>query len=156
MLTELDRNIIKKLQDDLPLVSEPYKLLAEELGITESDLLNNTQQLYDRKVLRRFGATLNHRKVGFQSNAMVVWEIPEERIAAASRVMVSRPQISHCYQRSTLPEWRYNLYTMIHGQSRAECEKVIEEVADSIDIYDYCILYSTVELKKTSMKYFSD
>ena len=106
--------------------------------------------------MRRLGATLNHRKIGFHSNAMVVWKVPEEKIKESSSLMASLPQVSHCYQRVTLSDWSYNIYTMIHGQTEAECEKIAETIANAVDIRDYCILYSTAELKKSSMKYFSD
>ena len=156
MLSATEINIIRRLQEDLPLVSEPYKKLAEDLGITESELLTKIKELKNKKILRRFGAILNHRKVGFHSNAMAVWKIPEEKIIEATEIMISYQQVSHCYQRVTLLNWQYNIFTMIHGKSDLECENVVEKIANAINIKDYCLLYSTAELKKCSMKYFSD
>lgn len=156
MLSATEINIIRRLQEDLPLVSEPYKKLAEDLGITESELLTKIKEFKNKKILRRFGATLNHRKVGFHSNAMAVWIVSAERIAEVSKIMVSFPQVSHCYERTTQPGWPYNMFTMIHGQSKQECEKVISQISDLTNINNYNILYSTEELKKTSMKYFCE
>ncbi|HVI41268.1 MAG TPA: hypothetical protein VM577_11445 [Anaerovoracaceae bacterium] len=156
MLSTIDINIIKKLQEDLPLVPEPYKMIAEDLGITESDLLNKIREFKDSKIIRRFGATLNHLKIGFHANAMVVWNVPVDRIEEVSRIMISFPQVSHCYERATPSGWPYNVFTMIHGQSKLECDKVVSEISDLIHVDKYNILYSTDELKKSSMKYFSE
>lgn len=156
MLSATEINIIRRLQEDLPLVSEPYKKLAEDLGITESELLTKIIEFKNKNILRRFGATLNHRKVGFHSNAMAVWIVPTDRLAEVSIIMISFPQVSHCYERTTQPSWPYNMFTMIHGQSKQECEKVIGQISDLTNINSYNILYSTEELKKTSMKYFCE
>lgn len=156
MLTETEINIIKSLQEDLPLVSEPYKKLAEELGLTEDELLMKINELKGRNIIRRFGATLNHRKIGFHSNAMAVWIVPKEMIEEVSRTMISFPQVSHCYERTTQPGWPYNIFTMVHGQNKQDCETVISQISDLTNISSYNILYSTEELKKTSMKYFCE
>ena len=38
-ISALDKKIIRLLQGEFPLVAEPYKMLAEKIGITEEDLL---------------------------------------------------------------------------------------------------------------------
>lgn len=154
MFSDLDIRIIRKIQEDLPLVPEPYKVIAKELGITESELINKIQEFCNRGIIRRLGATLNHRNIGFKANAMVVWKVPDEKIKDVSKIMILFAQITHCYQRPTFPGWPYNIFTMVHGETKVECEKVIKEISNAISINEYNILYSTDELKKVSMKYF--
>lgn len=154
MLNELDRKIIRILQEDIPLQKEPFKAIAKELEINEDELLERLHRLQEQKILRRIGAILHHRRAGFSHNAMVVWVVPEERCQDIGKLMASFPQISHCYKRATFSDWPYNLYTMIHGQSKLECELVVCNIAKMTGVNEYEILYSTKELKKTSMKYF--
>ncbi len=154
MIDSIDEAIALRLQDDLPLVKEPYLHMAKELGITEEEVICRIENLKKRKVLRRIGAVLHHQKAGIKANAMVVWEVPEDQIQEAARLMASYDEISHCYQRQTLPKWPYNLYTMIHAKSREACEALIKEIAERTSIYRYEVLFSTKELKKISMKYF--
>ena len=154
MFSSLDINIIRKIQEDLPLVPEPYREIAENLGITESELISKIQEFCNKGIIRRFGATLNHRNIGFKANAMVVWQVPDDRIKEVSEIMVLFSQVSHCYQRPTFPNWPYNIFTMVHGETKEECERIIKEIANDVNINDYNTLYSTHELKKTSMKYF--
>lgn len=148
------RQIILKLQDDLPLVPEPYKAIATDIGITEKELLEYIKELKDNKTLRRIGAVLNHRSVGFLANAMVVWLVPTERIKEVTDIMISFPQVSHCYEREVLNNWRFNIYTMIHSVSFDLCDDIIKKISQMTHINNYEVLYSTKELKKSSMKYF--
>lgn len=154
MFSSLDISIIRKMQEDLPLVPQPYKLIADELGIKENKLLEKIKEFCDKGIIRRFGATLNHRNIGFKANAMVVWIVPEERIKEVSKSMILFEQVSHCYQRPTFLNWPYNIFTMVHGETKEECEKVVKDIINLVNINDYNILYSTKELKKSSMKYF--
>lgn len=154
MLSCLDKSIIRRVQEDLPLVPEPYKEIARQLDITEDELMNKIKEFCCSGIIRRFGTVVNHRNIGFISNAMVVWIVPEDLIEDVSKIMISFSQVSHCYQRPTFPEWPYNVFTMIHGQSNQECERIAKEIAEAINIKDYNLLYSTKELKKVSMKYF--
>lgn len=154
MFSYLDKAIIRKLQEDLPLVPRPYEEIACELGITEEELLDKIKELKDKGVIRRFGASLNHRNVGIKGNGMVVWIVPEKELKRVSRIMVSFSEVTHCYERPTYPNWPYNVFTMIHGEDRKTCEKIVERISKVSGIKTYSILYSTEELKKSSMKYF--
>lgn len=156
MLSPLDIRIIGKLQEDIPIVPEPYKQIAKELGISQNELLGKIDEFCSNGIIRRFGAILNHRNAGFKANAMVVWRVPEDRIKEISKVMVMFLQVSHCYRRPVFPNWPYNIFNMIHGETKNQCEKIVKEISIISNISDYNILYSTCELKKTSMKYFNN
>lgn len=156
MFSTVEKKIIRKLQEDLPLVPQPYKTIADELGITEEILLKKINEFKERGLIRRMGAALCHRETGYKANAMVVWIVPTERIEEIGMTMASFSEVTHCYQRPTFPDWPYNMFTMIHGKTREECKKVVEKIASNINIDKYKLLYSTVELKKSSMKYFME
>lgn len=154
MLSALDKSIIRKLQEDIPLTPRPYKSIAEEIGITEEELLNKIEDFQSNGILRRIGGILYHREAGFKANAMVVWMVPEDNVQKVGETMASFKEVTHCYERPTSSKWSYNIFTMVHGQNKKQCEDIIKKISDSIKIYDYKILYSTEELKKSSMKYF--
>ena len=155
MLTDIEKRVIASIQGDIPIVARPYETLAAEIGISEETFLKSLQALTERGVIRRFGATLRHQKSGFQANAMTAWQVEEERIEAVGTIMAAFPQVSHCYRRDPKPTWPYNLYTMIHGTSEADCIATAAEMAAKAQVAVYELLFSKQELKKTSMKYFS-
>ncbi|SHF65357.1 transcriptional regulator, AsnC family [Desulfofundulus australicus DSM 11792] len=157
MLSQKDIEIIRALQEGLPLVSRPFQVLAQKVGLSEEELLNKVREFVKQGIIRRFGAAVRHQDLGYISNAMVVWEVPEEKIEEIGRLMASFDEISHCYQRpSRPPEWPYNLFTVIHGQTRDECEKIAARLSRASGITSYRLLFSLAEFKKSSMKYFME
>ncbi|NLT05330.1 MAG: Lrp/AsnC family transcriptional regulator [Solirubrobacterales bacterium] len=154
--TELDVAVIRALQGDMPVVSEPYAPAAAELGVSQAELLEALESLRERKALRRVAAILFHRRAGFSANGMGVWAIPEERIMELAPRMASYRGISHCYQRPTYADWPYSVFTMAHGRSKEECDAILESIAADTGIEDRRTLYSSTEFKKIRLLYFTD
>ncbi|TET54644.1 MAG: Lrp/AsnC family transcriptional regulator [Desulfobacteraceae bacterium] len=154
MIEELEKKIIHYLQGDLPVTPKPFALLADKIGIREEDLLEKTQMLKEQGILRRFGATLRHQLAGFHTNAMVAWRVPENKVEKSGNLMAGFREVSHCYQRRIHGEWKYNLFTMIHGKNNKDCEHIAKKIADMVEVNEYVVLLSLKEYKKTSPKYF--
>ena len=148
--------LIRILQGSLSNSLTPFADLAEELGWTEKDVLTSICHFIEVGVIRRFGAVLRHQKAGFVANAMGVWQVQPELADAIGRRMALFREVSHCYQRPTLPDWPYNLFTMIHGRSVEDCKNVMNRIALETGVKDHDMLFSTTELKKSSMAYFNE
>lgn len=156
-LTELERNVVRVLQGDLPLSERPFEIAAAELDVKEERLLEVARDLNRRGIMRRFGAVLKHRRAGFTANGMGCWVVPNQRIAQAGEAAAAFPAVSHCYQRPAYPpRWPYNLFTMVHGKTREEVESIVERICHEIDPIDYTVLYSKKEYKKERVRYFTD
>lgn len=153
-ITELDKKIVRAMQDELPLVAEPFKLIAEEIGSTEEEVLARLHLMQECGALRKMGAVLKHREVGFAANALCVWQVPDERMDEVAKIMCSHMAVTHCYDRNVTEDWKYNFYTMIHGSSREECEQIAQQLADEAGVKERQMLYTGKEWKKTSMKYY--
>jgi len=155
MLDELDKKIIAALQDDFPLVAEPYRELGKRIGISEETLLNRLKEFRERGELRRMGAVLRHREIGYVANALCAWKVADERVEEVAFLMSEYPAVTHCYERVTYPDWPYNLYIMLHGRSRDECREMAGRLAETTGLTEYLMLFSTHEWKKASMRYFA-
>lgn len=156
MLTNLEKQVIALLQTDIPVTQRPFLKMAENIGITESEFLNILSSLNDRGIMRRFGATLKHQNSGFTANAMVAWNVNEQQIEKVGTIMAQFEEITHCYRRNPTPDWKYNLYTMIHGVSEVECRFIVQKISNTVGEKDFVMLFSRQEMKKTSMRYFED
>jgi len=152
--TETEEKILALAGSDLPDTEQPFKTIADKVGVDEQTVIDLLADLKKRKIIRRFGATLRHQKAGYGHNAMVAWRVPAERGDEVGEIFTARPEISHCYIRRTYPEWTYNFYTMIHGERPGHANEVVAELEKQIGIDDNCVLRSLKELKKTSMVYF--
>jgi DNA-binding Lrp family transcriptional regulator len=70
-------------------------------------------------VIRRFGIVVRHRELGYAANAMVVWDVPDAQVSSVGKLLASQSAVTLCYRRPRrLPDWRYNLFSMVHGQDR--------------------------------------
>jgi len=154
MLSDLEIKIVRELQEGLPLTERPYLAIAERVGLSEAELMNTVKDMIERGLIRRFGAALKHQDLGFTANAMAVWDVPEEQAPQVGRLMAGYPQVSHCYQRPRRPDWPYTIFTVLHGQTNADCEETAARLAAATGVASYKLLFSTKELKKSSMKYF--
>ena len=153
-LSERDKEFIRELQKDLAVIPEPFKELADNLGITTSELFAKAKEYEGIGIMRRFAAILRHRDAGFVANGMVVWHVPEDKIDEVGFKLAAFPQVSHCYRRPDYPDWRFNLFSMVHARSLDAAEKMAVEMSDTIGIQDYQILFSSREFKKERVKYF--
>jgi DNA-binding Lrp family transcriptional regulator len=111
----------------LPLVAAPYERVAADLGTTQAEVISLLERMLADGRIRRIGAIVRHRRVGYEANAMVVWDVPDERVGALGRELARDPAVTLCYRRarSLAPEWPYNLYCMVHGRRRS---RVLYEV----------------------------
>ena len=154
-LRPMDVAVIRELQEDVPLIPEPYAPMAGRVGIEEAEFFAVAADLKARGYMRRMAAVLHHREAGFRANAMGVWVVPAERAEEVGRIMGSFKGVSHCYLRPTYPDWPYNIFSMVHGHDATDCQAVIDAIARATGIAEYALLYSTREYKKTRLKYFA-
>ena len=156
MLSKNEKKAISILQKDIPITDRPYLKIAKKLDISEQELLRILSSFEQNGLMRRFGATIRHQKSGYTSNAMIAWQVSEDRIHEVGRVMAESSYISHCYRRNPTNDWPYNLYTMVHAGNENECYRIAQSLSDNSNIDNYSILFSRKEFKKTSMIYFSE
>ena len=154
-LTPLHLDIIRETQYNLPVESEPFAAIVEALGITHEKLFDVLNELKDAGVMRRFAAILNHRKAGFNANAMVVWDVDEKEGEDIGKRAAEFSAVSHCYLRPKYANWPYNLFTMVHGKTTEETNAIIASIAEEIAHKDKRPLYSTREFKKVRIQYFT-
>lgn len=155
MLDVTDRRLIAATQGGLPLVREPYRALAGQLGLEEADVLARLQSLLERGAIRRIGAIPNHYALGFTANGMSVWDIANDAVAEVGARVGALDFVTHCYERPRhLPLWPYNLFAMVHGRTRDEVQAKVAELAALIGPASrgHDVLFSTRILKKTGLR----
>ena len=154
-LSTSEINVIRSLQEDLPLIPEPFLELSHSIGLDAEGFIEIAKMLKDRGIMRRYTAVVNHYKVGVGANAMSCWIVPSSKVEHVGTTMAGFPYVSHLYERRTNPDWPYNIYAMIHASSRDECNEFASRMADASGARDYELLHSTKEYKKEGTKYFA-
>lgn len=155
VLDAVDRRLVLATQSGLPLDARPFARLAETLELSEDEVIARMRALQERGVIRRIAAVPNHYALGVRANGMSVWDVDDDRIAELGPQVGALPFVSHCYRRPrVLPNWRYNLFAMIHGRSRDEVLAHVETVRALLgaDAHAMDVLFSTAILKKTGLR----
>lgn len=152
---EIDRCLVMATQNGLPLVSRPYQLLGEQLGISVEEVMLRMKRMLASGVIRRIGAVPNHYAIGYTANGMSVWDVPDDRVDELGARIGELDFVTHCYHRPRqLPAWPYNLFAMAHGSSREEVLGKVAHIATLLgaDCRAYDVLFSTQILKKTGLR----
>lgn len=151
--TESERMLVRALDQQIPVTERPFVLVARELGTSEDAILATLQTWQREGVLRRIAAVLYHRETGFKANAMCVWPVEGDVLAAGRRV-AGRSEVTHCYQRSRLEAFPFDLYAMIHTSSWPQTKALFEEISGVCGLSNGELFGSFREFKKSSMQYF--
>ncbi len=146
----LDPRRLAALETDLPLCPEPFSELASNGGLETAEALSTLREWTAAGRIRRYGALVNHLRLGFVANAMTVWQVPRDRVEQVGTALASSPQVSHCYERPPFDEFPFNLYAMVHERSRGRCMEVIEGLSQLCPDSPRAVLFSTREFKKSS------
>ena len=107
-MDSIDRQIIDTLQGGFPLCSAPYAQVAQQLGLTEDDLLQRLQRLLDTKVLTRFGPMFQVERMG-GAFVLAAIEVPEDRFEEVANLVNAFAEVAHNYRR----EHRLNMWFVL-------------------------------------------
>lgn len=155
-LSAAERALAAALEDGLPLIEEPYAEVARRAGVPEREALATLSRWLEEGIANRLGVIVRHRPLGFRANAMVVWDVPDAEVGAVGARIARWPEVSLCYRRERrLPEWRYNLYCMIHGRERLQVLGSIAAMDARLDLvkYPYEVLFSRRCFKQNGARY---
>ena len=133
----IHRQLIDEIQSGLPLVERPYAEIAQKVGIDEQEVMRRIEIMLTTGAIRRMGVVVRHHELGYRANAMLVWDIADQRVNEVAKQLSRVDCITLCYQRPRhLPHWPYNLFTMIHGKERQSVKQRIEEIVQQYGLSD--------------------
>ena len=150
-----DRPLLHALSQGLSLEPRPFLALGTHLGRDEGQVVARLATLQAAGIITRLGVILRHRALGWTANAMVVWDLPEDGIEAAGRALAAHPGVTLAYRRRPVPGvWDWQLYCMIHGQSRPETLAVLEaaRALPALEGARHKILFSTRCFKQSGAR----
>jgi siroheme decarboxylase len=124
-LYQFEKKLLNRLQADLPLVPEPFAIIAEELGVSEADVLNTLRSLKEMKVITRFGPLFDIVK-NKGALSLCALKVSEERIDEVSSLVNSYTQVAHNYLREN--EW--NMWFVLATKSQQELNDTFKTIVE--------------------------
>ena len=122
-LDAVDRRIINALQGGFPLADEPFRVVAQELGLDQALLIARIEHMIEKKTLTRFGPMFQVERMGgaFVLAALAVPEADFERVAQQVNAL---PEVAHNYRRAH----RLNMWFVLATETPAEIDAAIDRI----------------------------
>ncbi len=119
----LDARILKALQNDFPLAERPYDILAQNLHVQRSELMERIRRMTAAGIIRRIGLSLDSRRLGC-SAALCAVSTPPDLADRASKSINVFPEVTHCYLR----DHAFNIWFTIIARDNAEIDAILDRI----------------------------
>jgi DNA-binding Lrp family transcriptional regulator len=120
-----DRDLLNEIQAQFPVEPHPYKVIGDRIGMDEDEVLHRIVKLKDEGIIRRIGASINSRQIGFVSTLLAA-KVPQDKFDSFVTVVNACPGVTHNYQR----RHSYNVWFTLIAESPEEKESIIQELAE--------------------------
>ena len=141
-LDSIDSAILNRIQSDFPITSRPWLTVADELDLTEKEVLDRVTRLKADGIIRRIGGNLVPGKLGFVSTLCAA-SVPADKIDHFAEIVNRYPGVTHNYQRDNT----YNVWFTFIAPSRDEIEKNLKQIAEDSGVDDILNLPATKVFK---------
>lgn len=122
MLTTLHKQLLNDYQHDFPLSARPYQDIADQLGVTEDEVLSAFAELNDNNFISRIGPVIPPNHIGV--SALVAMSVPEQHLQAVADKISAHPEVNHNYER----EHRLNLWFVVIASDAEHLLAVIDSI----------------------------
>ena len=130
-IDDTDRAILNRIQSDFPITPRPYRTIAQELGLSEDEVLKRILSLKESGIIRRIGGNFTPDKLGFVSTLCAA-KVPEDKIHMFAEVVNRYPGVTHNYRR----ENTFNIWFTFIAPSMDEINANLKQIADETGISD--------------------
>lgn len=128
-MDQIDKKILNIIQTGFPVEAEPFKVLGEQIGIGEDEVLERIRKLKETGIIRRIGAVFDTLKLGFASTLCAA-RVPEEKLKKFVEIVNSCPGVTHNYRRSH----EYNVWFTLIAPTKEELKKTLAEISEKTGI----------------------
>lgn len=127
----IDKKILNIIQTRFPIEPEPYKVVGEQIGLSEDEVLARVKILKEKGIIRRIGAVFDLGKLGFASTLCAA-RVPEDKIKKFVEVVNSYPGVTHNYRRNH----EYNIWFTFIAPTMDDIEKSLRDISYKTGITD--------------------
>ena len=137
-LDDVDKLILNRIQSDFPITPHPYQVIAENLDLTEADVLNRVSRMRKSGIIRRIGGNFVPEKLGYVSTLCAA-RVPGDKLEFFKDTVNRFTGVTHNYQRDN----RFNVWFTFIAPSMDIIEQNLKKIADETGIHDILNLPAT-------------
>jgi len=121
-LSLLEKTLVNGWQKGFPLTARPYAQIADEMAISEAEVIDMLVSLKQRGILSRVGAVVRPNTVG--ASSLVAMSIPPQELDEVAELVCQQIQVNHNYER----ENDFNLWFVVTAASQLELDTVLARI----------------------------
>lgn len=141
-LSLFDKELLNRLQSNIPICSRPFAKMAAELGTDEETIIARIRELKAEGYLRRIGTFFNSNNLGYVGT-LVALKVEPEEIAPVAEAVNSYPEATHNYER----EGKYNLWFTLLTRDSAQESNILTAIRNLPGVEDMLKLKSNKKYK---------
>jgi DNA-binding Lrp family transcriptional regulator len=122
MYSRLEQRLLNDFQRNMPLSATPFGDMAEQLGVSEDEILQTFERLQRDGVISRIGPVFRPNRVGVSTLAAMA--IPNDELECVARIISAFPEVNHNYER----EHEFNLWFVVTASSEEHLDIVLHEI----------------------------
>lgn len=122
-LDQIDRSILDNLQNEMPLSCQPFKDIADQLKVSENEVIERIKTMKESGLIRRIGGIMNSRQLGYFST-LCAMTVPKERIEEVAETINRLAGVTHNYLR----DHHLNIWFTLTSPSRFDMEKQLQDL----------------------------
>jgi siroheme decarboxylase len=131
-MDKIDKQIINTLQGGFPICDNPYQQVAEQLNISEEDLLARIEFLLENKTLTRFGPMYDIQKLG-GAFSLCAMSVPEEQFENITKIVNNYSEVAHNYKRDN----NFNMWFVLATEEPQQIQKTCDSISKKTNIKVY-------------------
>ena len=135
-LDETDRIIMQILQDDFPIVQEPWLEISNRLNISEGEVISRLKRLIEAGTIVKIGPVFDASRIGLKAATLVAMRVPKNKVNDVARVINEYDNVSHNYER----EDEYNVWFTLAASSNSELAMILDEIKQKTGMKDLDVL----------------
>ena len=142
----LDKALMDQIQQDLPLVSNPFGVIGSKCGLSEAETLRRVRDLISAGLIREISAILNAEGIGYKST-LAALQVRSDLIECIAARINAHPGVSHNYLR----DHKYNMWftlTIRHGE---DFQESIERLVDGAEVS--CLILPAIRTFKIRVNF---
>jgi siroheme decarboxylase len=141
-LDDTDKLILNRVQSDFPITREPFKRIAQDIGLSEDEVITRLKALKEKGIIRRIGGNFVPEKLGYVSTLCAA-RVPEDRIEAFAEIVNRYPGVTHNYVRDNI----FNVWFTFISPSMAQIEENLKAISEQSGVTEILNLPATRNFK---------
>lgn len=141
-MKKIEKKILNYIQNNFPIVHRPFKTIADEIGITEDEIIGYVKKFYNERLIRRFGAVFNSSKLDCKSTLVAI-KVADKNADKVAAKINKYDEVTHNYHR----QHEYNIWLTITAPTQKALGKILDDIKNYPEVEKYLVLDSAKQFK---------